>query len=89
MSNSLRGQVALVTGGSRGVGKGIAEELAKAGAKVYVTGRSVNQTKFEGECLPIVCDHTDNEQVKAVFARIRSEKKKLQFHRVGTAAYIC
>jgi NAD(P)-dependent dehydrogenase (short-subunit alcohol dehydrogenase family) len=37
---SLRGKVALVTGGSRGAGRAIAIELGKAGATVYVTGRS-------------------------------------------------
>jgi len=36
----LRGQVAVVTGGSRGAGRGIALELGAAGATVYVTGRS-------------------------------------------------
>jgi NAD(P)-dependent dehydrogenase (short-subunit alcohol dehydrogenase family) len=38
---SLRGQVALVTGASRGGGKGIALVLGERGATVYVTGRSV------------------------------------------------
>ncbi|CAN7550154.1 SDR family NAD(P)-dependent oxidoreductase [Rossellomorea sp. LjRoot5] len=37
---SLAGKVALVTGGSRGAGRAIAIELGKAGATVYVTGRS-------------------------------------------------
>ncbi|MGG4168975.1 SDR family NAD(P)-dependent oxidoreductase [Rossellomorea vietnamensis] len=37
---SLRGKVALVTGASRGAGRAIAVELGKAGATVYVTGRS-------------------------------------------------
>ncbi|WP_044338587.1 SDR family NAD(P)-dependent oxidoreductase [Rossellomorea aquimaris] len=37
---SLTGKVALVTGGSRGAGRAIAIELGKAGATVYVTGRS-------------------------------------------------
>ena len=36
----LRGRVAVVTGASRGAGKGIAIELGAAGATVYVTGRS-------------------------------------------------
>src|SRR4051812_49849038 len=37
---SLQGYVALVAGGTRGAGRGIAVELGAAGATVYVTGRS-------------------------------------------------
>jgi NAD(P)-dependent dehydrogenase (short-subunit alcohol dehydrogenase family) len=42
-TKELAGQVAVVTGASRGVGKGIAVELATAGAIVYITGRTVEE----------------------------------------------
>ncbi|MFT3894909.1 MAG: SDR family NAD(P)-dependent oxidoreductase [Anaerolineales bacterium] len=46
--NSLAKKVAVVTGASRGVGKGIALGLGEAGATVYVTGRTVkNKTDIE------------------------------------------
>ena len=40
---SLKGKVAVVTGASRGVGKGVALGLGEAGATVYVTGRSAEE----------------------------------------------
>ena len=42
---SLNGKVALVTGASRGIGKGIALGLGEAGATVYITGRTVEEGK--------------------------------------------
>jgi dehydrogenase/reductase SDR family member 1 len=46
---TLQGRVAVVTGASRGVGKGIARELARHGAKVFVTGRSLPDLQQVGE----------------------------------------
>ena len=43
--NPLQGQIVLVTGASRGIGVGIAVELARAGADVAITARSSNALK--------------------------------------------
>jgi dehydrogenase/reductase SDR family member 1 len=74
---NLREKVVLVTGGSRGVGRGIAEELCELGATVYVTGRSVAQAALNSGCIPIKCDHTDDDQVAAAFGRLASEHGRL------------
>ena len=47
MSGSLEGRVAVVAGGTRGAGRGIAVELGAAGATVYVTGRSTRAAASE------------------------------------------
>ena len=47
MTGSLEGKVALVAGGTRGAGRGIAVELGAAGATVYVTGRSTSAQPSE------------------------------------------
>ena len=41
MQSSLVGKVALVTGATRGIGKGIALQLSQSGATVYITGRTL------------------------------------------------
>ena len=77
----LRGKTAVVTGASRGIGKGIAVALGEAGAKVFVTGRRKNAveataalaTRAGGEGVAVVCDHAVDEQVKAAFTQIQEQ----------------
>ncbi|MGV9709211.1 SDR family NAD(P)-dependent oxidoreductase [Gordonia sp. NPDC003424] len=63
-------KTALVTGGSRGVGRGVAAALIDGGWAVYVTSR-----KGEGPegSVQLACDHTDDDAVAQVFSRIENE----------------
>jgi dehydrogenase/reductase SDR family protein 1 len=71
---SLEGKVALVTGATRGVGGGVARELARHGARVFVTGRSAPDHEPLGERITgIRCDHRVDNQVEAAFNLIARE----------------
>ena len=71
---NLQSRIAVVTGGTKGVGRGVARELARQGARVFVTGRSVpNHEPFEEPVTAIRCDHREDSQVEAVFQQIVSE----------------
>jgi NAD(P)-dependent dehydrogenase (short-subunit alcohol dehydrogenase family) len=90
---ALTGKVAIVTGSSRGIGKGIALVLGEQGATVYVTGRTVTRgscplpgtvgetaeeiTKRGGKGVAIGVDHGNDAQVAALFEQVKRDEGRL------------
>jgi len=85
----LDGKVAIVTGASRGIGKGIALELGAAGVTVYATARSTTEAdhplpgtigatahevdELGGTGIAVALDHRDDAAVEALFDRVLAE----------------
>jgi len=70
-------RVAIVTGGSRGVGRGVATALANSGMRVYATGRTIANATLPPTVDRVVCDHTDDAAVERLFAQIEAECGRL------------
>src|SRR5882724_12322874 len=66
----MRAMIALVTGASRGVGRGAAIGLAAAGFQVFATGRSIETADLPDTIVRIPCDHLRDEETAAAFARL-------------------
>ena len=78
--NNLSGRTAVVAGGTRGVGRGIAKELGAYGCRVYVTGRSTAEP-FDaayGDVRIIRCDHRNDAEVEATLTTIQSESASIE-----------
>ena len=74
------GQVVLVTGGTKGIGRGIAESFLAAGADVVVCGRSEPEAPVRAngrEAKFVACDVKDIDSLKALFASIAAEHGRL------------
>jgi len=85
--------VAIVTGASRGAGKGIAIALGSHGCTVYITGRSEQEgdaevpgtiyatardvTEAGGKGIAVRCDHSDDAQVAALVERVMAEQGRI------------
>ncbi|KAM7158438.1 dehydrogenase/reductase SDR family member 1 isoform 1-T2 [Molossus nigricans] len=82
MATPMMGQVCVVTGASRGIGRGIALQLCQAGATVYITGRHLDtlQAAAEdaqsrgGRCVPVVCDSSQESEVRSLFEQVDREQ---------------
>lgn len=85
--------VAIVTGASRGAGRGIAAALGAAGYRVYVTGRTLHEGDADlpgtigataaqadaagGQGVAVQCDHADDAAIAALFERVADESGRL------------
>lgn len=76
----LEGRVALVTGGTRGIGAALADRLASVGAHVIVTSRSARDCqraaeklarKHKTKALGIACDISDPTSIRKLFVQVR------------------
>ena len=74
----LNGKVAVVTGATKGIGSGVARELAQHGAKVYITGRSApDDERVDERTTMLRCDHSVDTDVERVFARILNDAGRI------------
>ena len=81
---SVKGKIALVTGGSRGLGEMIARAYVENGAKVYITARRADacmalaeELSQIGECIAIPADLSRMEEIERFSAELHKREKKL------------
>ena len=76
----LEKKVAIVSGGSNGIGKEIARQLIELGSKVYLTGRNrerLERSAVEIAAIPVLADASNQDEIDALFKRVMQENDKL------------
>ena len=78
MTTKLAGKVAVVTGGSAGIGLGIAQHFAQEGARVFITGRHQSEldkavTAIGGNAAAILGDTTNLADLDRIYATVKTE----------------
>ena len=81
---SIDGKVAVVTGGSRGIGFMIAQGFVEAGARVYISSRkkeacdrAASELSKYGQCIPVPADLSDEAGVKKLYEGIAARESAL------------
>lgn len=81
---NLNGKIALVTGGSRGIGAMIAEGFVRNGVKTYISSRKsdpcdkkARELSKYGECISIPADLTDMNEMDKLVTKIKDKETKL------------
>lgn len=75
----FHGKTAVVTGGSCGIGKAVAAELAKCGAKVWYCSRNSGETIDNANAVYRKCDISNSAEIKEWFAEIAATDGKIDF----------
>ncbi len=91
---SLKGRTALVTGGTRGIGKMIVQGFLEQGAKVYISGRNAERAEAAakelsafGTCIPLAIDASGADGSRKLAAAYLAKEKSLDIlvHNAGAA----
>jgi dehydrogenase/reductase SDR family protein 1 len=67
----------MVTGASRGVGRGVAVGLTSAGFEVFATGRGIDSADLPASVVRIHCDHANDEETAKAFAQVAADAGRL------------
>lgn len=92
MTSKLAGKIALVTGGSSGIGLGIAKRFAQEGARVFITGRRQSQldeavASIGANAAAIQGDTTDLADLDRIFAEIQAQAGRIDVLAVNAGVY--